>query len=294
MHRDSFSGYHPILNFIFFALVLVVSMFVMHPVYLGVSFAGALLYALKLQGKKALGFSLKFMLPMMLIAALVNAAFNHQGATILLYLPSGNPLTLESILHGLNMALMLGAVMLWFVCFSAVITSDKFVYLFGRIIPALSLILSMILRFVPAFMAQFRSVSEAQRCVGRDISTGKLTTRIRNAITVFSIMVTWCLENAIETADSMKSRGYGLPGRTAYSIYRFDKRDKKTLLWLIFCTLGLLVGGLLGGMAFRFYPTIRGAGLTLWTLIPAGIFLALCLTPVFMDLWEVRKWKHLK
>jgi len=230
MHRDSFSGYHPILNFIFFALVLVVSMFVMHPVYLGVSFAGALLYALKLQGKKALGFSLKFMLPMMLIAALVNAAFNHQGATILLYLPSGNPLTLESILHGLNMALMLGAVMLWFVCFSAVITSDKFVYLFGRIIPALSLILSMILRFVPAFMAQFRSVSEAQRCVGRDISTGKLTTRIRNAITVFSIMVTWCLENAIETADSMKSRGYGLPGRTAYSIYRFDKRDKKTLL----------------------------------------------------------------
>ena len=35
-------------------------------------------------------------------------------------------------------------------------------------------------------------------------------------ITILSIMVTWCLENAIETADSMKSRGCGLPGRSAF------------------------------------------------------------------------------
>ena len=233
MQRDSFSGFHPIINFIFFTLVLLVSMFVMHPVYLAVSLAGAFVYAFHMKGKKALGISLKFMLPMMLIAAAVNAAFNHQGATILTYLPSGNPLTLESILRGLAGAVMLAAVITWFQCYSAVMTSDKFVYLFGRVIPALSLVLSMTLRFIPKFRAQLQVVTQAQRCVGRDVSQGSIPQRVRTGITILSILITWSLENAIETADSMKSRGYGLPGRTAFSIYRFDKRDKALLVWLL-------------------------------------------------------------
>lgn len=83
------------------------------------------------------------LLPMAALAALVNPAFNHEGATILTYLPSGNPLTLESMLYGAAAAVMLASVVLWFSSFNEVITSDKFVYLFGRILPALSLVLSM-------------------------------------------------------------------------------------------------------------------------------------------------------
>ena len=127
------------------------------------------------------------MLPMMVVAALVNPAFNHEGATILTYLPSGNPLTLESILYGAAAAAMLAAVVTWFSCYTAVMTSDKFVYLFGRVIPALSLVLSMTLRFVPKFQAQLQVVSEAQRCIGRDVSNGGVLRRLRNAITILSI-----------------------------------------------------------------------------------------------------------
>lgn len=216
-------------------MVIAFTMFFMHPVSLGISLGAALAYAVYLRGRKAIRFSLVFMLPMMVMAALINPAFNHEGATLLTYLPSGNPLTLESILYGLAAAAMLAAVVTWFSCYTAVMTSDKFVYLFGRIIPALSLVLSMALRFVPKFQAQFHVVSEAQRCIGRDVSDGGVIRRIRNAVTIFSIMLTWSLENAIETADSMKSRGYGLPGRTAFSIYRFDDRDKMALGWLLYC-----------------------------------------------------------
>ena len=46
---------------------------------------------------------------MMAMAALINPAFNHEGATLLTYLPSGNPLTLESILYGLAAGARLGA-----------------------------------------------------------------------------------------------------------------------------------------------------------------------------------------
>ena len=85
------------------------------------------------------------------LAALVNPAFNHEGATILTYLPSGNPLTMESMFYGVAAAVMLASVVLWFSSYNEVMTSDKFVYLFGRIIPALSLVLSMALRFIPKF-----------------------------------------------------------------------------------------------------------------------------------------------
>ena len=258
-NRDTFSGYHPTINFLYFALVLLFSMCLMHPVYLAISLTGALTYDIYLKGRKAVRFAVMGLLPMAVLAALVNPAFNHEGATILTYLPSGNPLTLESMLYGVAAAVMLASVVLWFSSYNAVMTSDKSVYLFGRVIPALSLVLSMALRFIPKFKAQMQTVSEAQACIGRDTKNGSVIRRVSNAIKIFSIMVTWSLENAIETADSMRARGYGLPGRTAFSIYRFDDRDKAALAWLIFCGAYILSGWMAGGTYFRYYPTVKTA-----------------------------------
>ena len=154
-NRDSFSGYHPTVNFLYFGLVLAFTMVLMHPVSLLISLVSALSYAVYLNGKKAVRFSLMYLMPMMLMAAIVNPALQHAAVIILTYLPSGNPLTLESIAYGVAAAILLAAVITWFSCYTAVMTSDKFVYLFGRIIPALSLVLSMTLRFVPRFQAQY-------------------------------------------------------------------------------------------------------------------------------------------
>ena len=294
MNKDTFSSYHPIINFLYFALVLIFTMFFMHPVSLIISLVSAWTYAVYLNGSRTIRLSLMYLLPMMLMAALINPAFNHEGATILLYLPTGNPLTLESIVYGLASAVMLASVITWFSCYTAVMTSDKFVYLFGRIIPALSLILSMTLRFVPKFKAQFHVVSEAQRCVGRDMVNGALPQRLKNAITILSIMVTWCLESAIETADSMKSRGYGLPGRTAFSIYRFDDRDKAALCWLCFCGFYIFAGWMAGGLSWRYYPIIKGTLAGAFPISFQLVYLALCLTPVILNRVEDRKWKHLQ
>ena len=255
-----------------------------------ISLACAVAYSIYLNGRKAVRFQLLYMLPIMGMAAIVNPSFNHEGTTLLCYLPTGNPLTLESILYGVAAAMMLASVITWFSCYNAVMTSDKFVYLFGRVIPALSLVLSMTLRFVPKFKAQFQVVSEAQRCVGRDTSTGSVLQRLKNAITILSIMVTWCLENAIETADSMKSRGYGLPGRTAFSIYRFDDRDRAALLWLGFCGFYIFAGWMAGGLYWRYYPTMKGSELTPFTASFQLVYLALCLTPVIVNNLEDRKW----
>ena len=88
--------------------------------------------------------------------------------------------------------------------------------------------------------------------------------KIRYALNMVSILVTWALENAIETADSMKSRGYGLRGRTAFSIYRFNRRDK--LLGTMLVGLCVIFGyGCYRGAAFAQYnPRILLAGFTVF------------------------------
>ncbi len=291
--RDTFSSCHPTINFLYFGLVLLFTMCFDHPLTRFVSLAGALCYDLYLNGKKAAGFTLKYMVPMLLLTALINPTFSHEGVTILWYFPNGNPLTLESILFGGAAALMLVAVVLWAACYNTVMTSDKFVYLFGRVIPALSLVLSMTLRFVPKFRAQIHSVSESQRCVGRDISNGTVLQRLKNGVTILSIMVTWTLENAIETADSMRGRGYGLPGRTAYSIYRFDERDRYTLLWLAFCGVTIVGAWIAKGFYWRWYPSVKFTPFLPIVIFFHLVYFTLCFTPLAMDLWADRRWKQL-
>ena len=285
---DPFSQCHPGVNALYFALVLGFTMFFTHPVSLALSLGSALAYGAVLRGKRSLLRSLGYTLPIFLLAAVLNPAFNHQGATILAYLPSGNPLTLESILYGLAAAGMLAAVLVWFSCCTQVMTADKFVYLFGRVIPALSLILSMTLRFIPRFTRQLRSVSQAQRCVGRDVADGSPIRRLRRGITVLSIVVTWSLEDAIQTADSMKGRGYGLSGRTAFSLYRLDDRDRGLLLWLAFCGLYVAAGWISGGLAWRYYPTVQGVLTGAFPLSVQAVYLTLCLTPSVLALHEAQ------
>lgn len=290
----AFSRYHPAVNFLYFVLVLVCSMFFMHPVCLAISLVCSFAYSVKLNGKRAVRFNLLYLLPLLLVSALINPAFNHEGVTILAYLPSGNPLTLESIAYGIAAACMIVSVICWFSCYNAVMTSDKFIYLFGRIIPALSLIFSMVLRFVPRFKAQVRVVSDAQKCIGRDVSNGGIIQRAKHGLTILSIMVTWALENAIETADSMKSRGYGRPGRTAFSIYTFDARDGKALLAIGAAGLYTIAGAVLGGMEFRFFPSMKGIGLTPYSASVFIVYLVLCTIPLFIEFWEDRTWKAIR
>jgi len=288
--QDAFAGCHPLVNFLFFTLVLVFSMFLMHPLCLIISFSCAAVYALRLGKGKSFG----FVLPVMILTALLNPLLTHAGMTILAWLPDGNPLTLESIFYGLAAAVMLGTVVLWFSCANCVMTTDKFVYLFGRMIPALSLVLSMALRFVPRFQTQMRIVRESQQAIGRNPSGKNPAAKIRSGVRIFSIMMTWSFENAIETSDSMRSRGYGLPGRTAFSIYRFDRRDRAALCCLVFCGTVLTAGWAGGSVSSRYYPSADFKSLTPSSAGFLAVYLFLCLLPVLMDLGAMVSWRILQ
>ncbi len=292
--RDSFSQLHPILCLVYFMFVIGFSMFIMNPVCLLVSLLCAFFNVLYLDLCKALKLSLAYLLPMAVLVILINPVFNHEGVTILFYLPWGNPLTLESIIYGISAAVMLSSTILWFSCFNSVITSDKLIYLFGRIIPSLSLVISMALRFVPRFSSQLKSVRTAQKSIGRDISDGTLLMRIKHGIKLLSVMISLSLENAIDTADSMKSRGYGLKGRTAFPNYRFDRRDAVMLLIVLLLGLSALLLFIFDAANFRYYPSLKGDLLSAKAIVLYLVYALLMLLPIIINAGEGAKWKYIR
>ena len=292
--KDTFSQMHPIVNFIFFAFVIGLSMFILNPICLAISLFCALINALYLNGKNAVRLSLLYLLPTIILVSIINPVFNHDGVTILTYFPWDNPLTLESIFYGIATAVLLASVVLWFSCFNKIMTSDKFIYLFGRIIPSLSLVLSMALRFVPKFIAQFNVVRNTQKCIGRDISDGPLFYKLKNAVKIISIMITWALENAIETADSMKSRGHGLKGRTAFSIYHFSRRDAAVLTAIIIIGFILILMSIIDVAKFRYFPSVKGNVINIAVIAYYILYFDLMILPFIINVREGVRWKHLK
>lgn len=291
---NEFKTYHPIVNFTYFAVVIAFSMVFMHPICLAVSLCCAFSYSAMLKGCKAIKINLFYMIPTVLICALVNPAFNHEGITVIYYLPSGNPLTLESVIYGIATALMLVCVICLFFCLNEVMTSDKFVYLFGRVAPSLSLVLSMALRFVPRFISQFKTVAGIQKLMGKDVSSGGIVRRIKNASSIVSVMTTWSLENAIDTADSMKSRGYGLRGRTSFSNFVFDKRDFAAEICILSLGMYVLLGSVLGKVKYRYFPSFKCSEMSPFAISIFTAYFFLCALPIIIEIWEVIKWKAIK
>ena len=69
---DRFAKYHPAVNFLYFTLVIGFSMALNHPLAQGISLFCAIIYAVQAEGKKAVLFTLKWCLPIMLLTAVMN------------------------------------------------------------------------------------------------------------------------------------------------------------------------------------------------------------------------------
>lgn len=290
---NEFKRFHPFVNLIYFVFAIGFGCVFMHPVSLGISLFCSISYMFVTKGKKALG-SFIIILPFVALTALINPLFNHQGVTILAYFPWGNPLTFESVFYGICASFMVISVMCFFSSFNEVMTTDKFVYLFGRILPKFSLILSMVLRFVPQFAHKIKEVANVQKTLGKGIDDRNLIKRMKNAVSIMGIMFGWAFENSMDTADSMRSRGYGLKHRTAFSLYRMDKRDICTLVYLLVLGIYITLSGVYGGMEMKFFPSVAWAKIGYFETSVFISYFMLLITPVVIEIVEVIRWNVIK
>lgn len=309
---SGFKGYHPLVNVLFFISIIAFGMLLRHPVYLVISFISSTAYYLKLSGKDGRKTVFRFLLPMLLFVVIINSFFNHYGVTTLFILPSGNNFTFEALVMGIVSGITVVSVIQWFFCCNEVVTEDKFMHIFGRILPKGALIVSMILRFVPLYRRRYKEISQARKSMGLN-GTDSFICKMKNTFKNIGILVSWSFENAIETADSMKARGYGLKGRTYYSRFQWHTGDTLALILLVLFD-ALIIFGLISNSAYCIYnpyviinqPSEIGTTYIInelnLTINPFGFlsiisliaFTLLCFLPLTIDLKEDIKWHRLQ
>ena len=276
--RDAFAMMHPICNFVYLLLEIGVIVCSSHPWIKVIGLAGGFLYCLYQVRLQAVKLLLKS-IPFAIAVALVNPLFSHQGVTVLGYFPTGNALTLESIYYGLYLGLFVLSTFVWFSVWSRVLDTDKWIQLFGKISPNLALLFSMVLGCIPKFQRQYKEL-----CYRKDV---------HSPFQKFSMLLTWGLENSVDTADSMAARGYGVGPKRSYFVLRKIRAGE--ILW---CGLFLILGGgivfaiIYENSAFLFYPTIQVLG------VPATIVFILfgiySVLPLVICLKEDLKWKQIR
>lgn len=280
---DRFSRFNPKATLLFFIAETGLTIYIFNPVILALSFAAACVYKIRLGGKRAVSFIFKYSLPVIVLVALFNFIFTHYGSTVL-FTVSDMSFTAQSLFYGFFQGLMLSAVILWFSIYSEIITAEKFLSVFSKTAPNLALIFSMVLSFIPRFMKNAEEISSARLLIDKEES------RLRKSINNFSALITMTLEDSIETADSMKARGFGKK-RSAYSKYRFSVKDLIMLVFIIAVTVLMTVLKAMDFFSFIFEPDIIMGDMPLYSLI---LFALLSLLPVITDLVEDVKWHYLR
>ncbi len=280
---DRFSKFHPAVCLLFFIFVIAVTLVYINPVHSAASLVCALLYSLRLLGVRRTASQLKFAMPVIILAAVFNMLFCRYGQTVLFTI-ADVAFSLEPLVYGACIGVMLCAVIVWFSAYSEIITSEKFTALFGRFAPNLVLTFSTSLRFLPLMIKTASDLKEAQQGIGNE------TKGLKNTMRRFSALVSISLEQSIETAQTMRARGFK-KGMRHYSPYKFRSADAVFIVISAVLCAVQVYAMVRGAFDFEYYDNLRISGVNIPVLV---LWLVLCLMPLVTDLSEDIRWRLLK
>ena len=288
MRQTYFDGLHPALCFGFFVVAICMTAVVQHPAYLAVSLLAGLCMNLSLSGLRALKHFARC-LPLWVVLAGINPLLNSRGSQVL-FTCLGRPYTWEALCYGMVVAGMFVAMLQWFSAYNAVMTEDKFGYLFARLAPATALLLTTVLRMIPGLVRRAGQIAGARQGVGLGGAGKPLRARITCGLAMLSVLTGWALEGGVVTADSMNSRGYGTGRRTSF--YAYGWRAVDTLLagagvLLLSAALAALLSG--GGRA-EFTPVTVLAPVQGKNLLGWAAYLLLLTGPSLLNWKEDIQW----
>lgn len=287
-----FMRVHPLTAFVFFAAALTFTMSGMHPFVIGASFVCSLAFCCFLRGVRDTVKSLAYTFPLMVLVVLVNMATVHRGETYLFFL-NDNPVTLEALFYGVASSVTFAAIYYWCKCLTTVMTSDKWIFLFGKTLPKFSVLLALSVAFVPKLKKRYAQVDSAQRALGVYSGQG-VVDKLRYKFRVFGILVTDVLENGVTAADSMRARGFGLPGRTSYSPYDFTFADGYITATCVLLAACGITAYALGGCRFVYYPVTDSFVFNVKDVLCMLASYAVFLMPIICEIKDDLLWRSLK
>ena len=214
--------YHPGVITLYFAAMLVFTVWFQQPVFLALSLFTALVVSKATLGDqwgRRLGWSL-------LLGAIIGiwwAVIARFGDTILIDNLLGNPLTMEGLVYSATLWVRVTAVVLWWESLLRLVPAERLLTLTGKVFPHLSLYGTVLLRFLPQFRRQRQGIQAARAGIGIAESWREKTRRE-------SMTATWGLESLQRTVQAMRCRGYSLRRRTTYQVTWLKHGDRLLLL----------------------------------------------------------------
>jgi len=288
--NSGFRSLHPSVTLLYFVGLLLFATLLFHPLFLLTQLATVIgLLLLQGQGRSILK-GLPFYLLLAVSVVLWNPLFSHRGSHILFY-AFDQPITLEAFLYGLMMMLVLLTITFVCIAYNFTMTTDRFMYLFGTVAPRSTLLLLMAMRFVPLFQRRLSQITLIQSSRGISVSSGKLRKRMSDGMTLLKVLLTWSLEEALQTADSMKARGYGIRQRSTYGIFKWDRRDMVIMLLLAGSGLITLILSMQGYGMIQIYPRLKTPVFAAGDIVMFGSLCVFLLIPLGLEIKEKWLWR---
>ena len=181
---------------------------------------------------------------------------------------------------------MTASIVLWMFSFHCVMDTDKLVYLFGRVTPRGALFLAILFRMVPRIKRRARDISTAQSMIGKGIRGEGLLRRIVHSCRMVSILITWTLDDFMETASSMRCRGFGRGKSTAFARYSLEHSDRVVLIVMTILGAVLLDASILGQTKALFNPEIIIPHVSVLGGVSYLSYFLFCMFPYLMDGWD--------
>lgn len=248
----AFSEHNPIAIFVHFMLTIIIAMFIQNPIILLLALFGSILYY-AVTFRKISAKTLIFWILLFLLISLINPIFSHKGETVLLFI-NGKAITLEALFYGINNGIMILAVMIWFLVFSEIMTSDKVMYIFGKFSPRLALLISMSLRYIPLYRQRASIINNAQKTMSL-YKESNIVDNVKGGMRVTSSLITWSLETSVDTADSFAARGGELKHRSSFSLFKFRKNDVVLIIISIVLFSAVISAQAVGVLSVDYYAS---------------------------------------
>jgi energy-coupling factor transport system permease protein len=288
--RKAADTFHPCVGLAYFFAVIAEAMLFMNPFYIASGLLFAITAGFIYCGYKTVLKTLLLGLPVCLLIAVFNPLISQGGITPLFFI-GGSAFTLEALFYGICSGGMLVLMLLWFCSFNRIVPPEKFLFLFSKISPAASMLVTMTQRMIGLFERRVRAITAAQKTLLCGMSQGSVRARFKSGIRITSILLSWSMEEGLDTADSMKARGYGAAKRSAFSLYRFRLTDAAALFVIAAC-FAVCLAGYYASARFRFYPMIVMPAPTTGYFVSMAAFALLGLLPVFAEITEAISWRY--
>jgi len=281
--KKTFKQLHPLVLFLYYAGSVTLLIMMLHPLFLGVALC--ILLAVHFFDDRLKGLSrwLVFMLTTGIFIMILNPLFNERGRSVLFTI-FGHRITAEAVVYGGMNALLIICVMALFVSYNEVMTPNKLLYLFSGFLPQFAILLMLTLRFIPLMRRRLAEISAVQTSKGISIVYGRWRDKVRNGMIYIQVLLVHSLEEAIQTADSMKARGYGQGKRSTYEYFTFHMRDYCSVIFLILLFLILICGRLYGYGFLTIYPIMENWQPAFKEKIVLGFYIIYLSFPLEMEL----------